>query len=249
MLLRNFKMSDDLTFRFSDWSWNEFPLTADKFMGWIKNTPDSEDVVNLFMNYETFGEFQNAGTGIFEFLKALPLFAEQMDIDFETPSEVFDKRKPIDQINVPYPMSWADEERDLSAWFGNELQRSAIEKLNSIGERVRLSHDRRLLQDWYYLQSCNHFYCMSTKYLANSVVYNHFSSYESPYDAFTNYMNVLSDFIDRVNSQFPEGIDNEELNSLLKTIEAQGALIAELEAKTSSSTTSAKKKSTKSSKA
>lgn len=248
VLLRNFKMSDDLTFRFSDWSWSEFPLTADKFMNWIKDTPDSEDVVNLFMNYETFGEYQNAGTGIFEFLKALPLFAEQMGIDFETPSEVFDKRKPIDQINVPYPMSWADEERDLSAWFGNELQRSAIDKLNSIGERVRLSNDRRLLQDWYFLQSCNHFYCMSTKYIANSVVYSRMSNYETPFDAFTNYMNVLSDFIDRVNSQFPEGVDNEELNSLLQTIEAQGKVIADLESQIASQGTT-KKKSSKSLKA
>jgi alpha-amylase len=142
---------------------------------------------------------------------------------------VLQKRKPIDQINVPYPISWADEERDLSAWLGNELQRSAFDKLYGIGERVRLSNDKRLLQDWYYLQSSDHFYYMSTKHFSDGAMHSHFSPYDSPYEAFMNYMNVLSDFIDRVNGQFPEGVDNEELNSLLKTIDAQGELIANLE--------------------
>lgn len=229
VLCKNFKMSDDITFRFSDWGWDQYPLTAEKFLSWIENLPASEDVVNLFMNYETFGEMQNAGTGIFEFLKALPYFASQMGINFETPSMVLQKRKPIDQINVPYPISWADEERDLSAWLGNELQRSAFDKLYGIGERVRLSNDRRLLQDWYYLQSSDHFYYMSTKHFSDGAMHSHFSPYDTPYEAFMNYMNVLSDFIDRVNGQFPEGVDNEELNSLLKTIDAQGELIANLE--------------------
>jgi alpha-amylase len=229
VLCKNFKMSDDITFRFSDWGWDQFPLTAEKFIGWIEALPENEDVVNLFMNYETFGEMQNAGTGIFEFLKALPYFASQCNIQFETPSMVLQKRKPIDQINVPYPISWADEERDLSAWLGNELQRSAFDKLYGIGERVRLSNDKRLLQDWYYLQSSDHFYYMSTKHFSDGAMHSHFSPYDSPYEAFMNYMNVLSDFIDRVNGQFPEGVDNEELNSLLKTIDAQGELIANLE--------------------
>ena len=229
VLCKNFKMSDDITFRFSDWGWDQYPLTAEKFLSWIENLPASEDVVNLFMNYETFGEMQNAGTGIFEFLKALPYFASQMGINFETPSMVLQKRKPIDQINVPYPISWADEERDLSAWLGNELQRSAFDKLYGIGERVRLSNDRRLLQDWYYLQSSDHFYYMSTKHFSDGAMHSHFSPYDTPYEAFMNYMNVLSDFIDRVNGQFREGVDNEELNSLLKTIDAQGELIANLE--------------------
>ena len=220
-------------------------------MEWIKETPEAEDVVNLFMNYETFGELQSAGTGIFEFLKALPYFADKMNIDFQTPSMVIEKRKPIDQIHVPYPMSWADEERDLSAWLGNELQRSAFDKLNAIGERVRLSNDRRLVQDWLYLQSSDHFYYMSTKYFSDGSVHSHFSPYDTPYEAFMNYMNVLSDFIERVNSVFPEGVDNEELNSLLQTIEAQGKIIAELEetnkkllAKEKNVTTAAPKKKT-----
>lgn len=244
VLCKNFKMSDDITFRFSDWGWDQYPLTAEKFLSWIENLPASEDVVNLFMNYETFGEMQNAGTGIFEFLKALPHFASQMGINFETPSMVLQKRKPIDQINVPYPISWADEERDLSAWLGNELQRSAFDKLCGIGERVRLSNDRRLLQDWYYLQSSDHFYYMSTKHFSDGAMHSHFSPYDSPYEAFMNYMNVLSDFIDRVNGQFPEGVDNEELNSLLKTIDAQGELIANLEKQLQKATTAEPKKRT-----
>lgn len=233
LLLKNSELSNDITFRFSDWSWNEFPLDAKKFINWISSTQETEDVINLFMGYETFGEVQNAGTGIFDFLKALPQFAAEAGIDFQTPSQVFGSRKPVDKISVPYPMSWADEERDLSAWLGNELQQSAFNKLCSIGERVRLTYDKRLLQDWYYLQSSDHFYFMSTK---NSI-HRQNCWYESPYDAFMNYMNVLSDFIDRVNSMFPEGVDNEELNSLLQTIEAQSKMIAELEGK------SAKKKS------
>lgn len=244
VLCKNFKMSDDITFRFSDWGWDQYPLTAEKFLSWIENLPASEDVVNLFMNYETFGEMQNAGTGIFEFLKALPYFASQMGINFETPSMVLQKRKPIDQINVPYPISWADEERDLSAWLGNELQRSAFDKLYGIGERVRLSNDRRLLQDWYYLQSSDHFYYMSTKHFSDGAMHSHFSPYDTPYEAFMNYMNVLSDFIDRVNGQFPEGVDNEELNSLLKTIDAQGELIANLEKQLHNATVTAPKKKT-----
>lgn len=227
LLLKNSELSNDITFRFSDWSWNEFPLDAKKFINWISSTQETEDVINLFMGYETFGEVQNAGTGIFDFLKALPQFAAEAGIDFQTPSQVFGSRKPVDKISVPYPMSWADEERDLSAWLGNELQQSAFNKLCSIGERVRLTYDKRLLQDWYYLQSSDHFYFMSTK---NSI-HRQNCWYESPYDAFMNYMNVLSDFIDRVNSMFPEGVDNEELNSLLQTIEAQSKMIAELEGK------------------
>ncbi len=224
LLLKNSTLSDDITFRFSDWSWNEFPLTADKFMGWIKNQPETEDVINLFMGYETFGEIQKKETGIFEFLKALPQFAEQLGIDFETPSQIFE-RKPVDQVSVPYPMSWADEEKDLSAWLGNDLQHSAFDKLYSIGERVRLSYNKSLLQDWYYLQSSDHLYFMSTK----SGFHRQNCWYDSPYDAFMNYMNVLSDFVDRVNSMFPEGVDNEELNSLMQTIEAQSKVIAELQ--------------------
>lgn len=227
LLLKNTTLSDDITFRFSDWSWNEYPLTADKFMNWIKNSPASEDVINLFMGYETFGEIQNASTGIFDFLKALPRFAAEANIQFQTPSQVIGSRKPVDQLCVPYPMSWGDEEKDLSPWCGNELQKSAFSKLYAIGERVRLSNDKRIWQDWIYLQSSDHLYFMSTK----PGMHRPNCWYESPYDAFMNYMNVLSDFIDRVNSMFPEGVENEELNSLIKTIKSQEQEISELQAK------------------
>jgi alpha-amylase len=230
ILFKNFKLSDDITFRFSDWGWDQFPLTADKFMDWIAETPESEKIVNLFMNYETFGELQSVQTGIFEFLKALPHFAEQKGITFVTPSEILDKLKPVDQISILFPISWADEERDVSAWLGNELQKEAFRKVYEIGERVRLSRDRRLMQDWYYLQTSDHFYYMSTKHFSDGAVHRHYSPYDSPYEAFMNYMNVLGDFIDRVNSQFPEGVDNEELHSLLQTINAQEELINKLKA-------------------
>lgn len=228
LLLKNFKLSDDVTFRFSDWGWDQFPLTADKYIDWIANTPPEENIVNLFMGYETFGEMQSEGTGIFAFLKALPKFAAQRGITFVTPSEVFDKQKPVGSINVPYPISWADEERDLSAWLGNDLQKEAFNKLREIGDRVRMSKDLKLKQDWYYLQSSDHFYYMCTKYFSDGAVHSHYSPYDSPYEAFMNYMNVLSDFIDRVNSKFPAGVDNEELNSLTQTINAQEDLIAQL---------------------
>ena len=228
ILFKNFKLSDDIAFRFSDWNWDQYPLTADKFMSWIAETPASEKIINLFMNYETFGELQGAQSGIFEFLKALPYFAEQKGITFATPSEVISKLKPVDQISVIFPISWADEERDVSAWLGNELQKEAFRKVYDIGERVRLSKDRRLMQDWYYLQTSDHLYYMSTKHFSDGAVHRHYSPYDSPYEAFMNYMNVLGDFIDRVNSQFPEGLDNEELHSLLQTINAQENLIKEL---------------------
>jgi alpha-amylase len=230
ILLKNFKLSDDIAFRFSDWKWDQYPLTADKFINWIAATPASEKVINLFMNYETFGELHSAQTGIFEFLKALPQFAEQKKITFSTPSEIISKMKPVDQITVIYPISWADEERDVSAWLGNELQKETFRKVHDIGERVRLSKDRRLMQDWYYLQTSDHLYYMSTKHFSDGAVHRHYSPYDSPYEAFMNYMNVLSDFIVRVNAQFPEGVDNEELNSLLQTINAQESLIGKLKA-------------------
>lgn len=229
LLLKNYKLSDDITFRFSDWSWDQFPLTADKLINWISACPKEEDVFNLFMNYETFGELQSKESGIFEFLKAIPRMAEKADINFETPATLFSKRKPIDRIDVPYPISWADEERDTSAWLGNELQRSAFNILYSIRDKVRLCTDRKILQDWYYLQTSDHFYYMSTKHFSDGAVHNHFSPYETPFEAFTNYMNVLSDFMIRVREKFPEGVDVEELNSLMKTIDAQGKIIAQLE--------------------
>ena len=228
MLLKNSKLSDDIAFRFSNMEWDSYPLTADKYMNWIASTPAEEQIVNLFLNLETFGEMQSRETGIFQFLEALPRFAAENGIDFWTPSEAVSKLKPVDSLSVPFPISWADEARDTSAWLGNKLQNEAFRKLYSIAERVRLCDDRRLKQDWYYLQASDHFFYMCTKHLADGAVHSHFSPYETPFQAFTNYMNVLADFIVRVEEQYPLSIENEELNALLTTIRNQAREIETL---------------------
>lgn len=227
LLLKNSRFSDDIAYKFSDYTWNEYPLTAEKFISWIASTPQEEEVINLFMNYEVLGNLQPSHSGIFEFIKALPRFAFEKGINFSTPSEIMDTKKPVGAINVPETISWADEERDVSAWLGNKLQQSALKSLYGIGERVRLCIDRQLKQDWMYLQSSDHFYYMSTKHFGSNN--SNFSPYMSPYDAFNNYMNVLSDFIVRVKSQYPDTVDNEELNALLTTIHNQEMEIKRLQ--------------------
>jgi alpha-amylase len=229
LLLKNSKMSDDISFRFSDYQWSEYPLTADKFIDWISKVPENEQLINLFMNYETFGNLQPKESGIFEFLKALPYYAFQKGITFSTPSEVVANLKPVEALSVPDLISWTDEERDLSAWIGNALQNEAFNKIYSMSERIRMIKDRGILQDWLYLQTSDHFFYMSTKHSSDGAVHKHFSPYESPFEAFTNYMNILSDFMIRVRAQFPSGIEDEELNSLVTTIQNQERTIADLE--------------------
>ncbi len=221
LLLKNSKLSDDISFRFSNHEWESYPLTADKYIDWIASLPQEEQLVNLFMNYETFGELQPQQSGIFDFMRALPRFAADRNVQFWTPSEVISKLKPVSEMSVPSPISWADEARDTSAWLGNTLQQEAVKKLYSIGERVRLCKDKRIKQDWNYLQASDHFFYMSTKHNSDGNVHSHYSPYDSPYTAFTNYMNVLSDFMTRVEAQYPAEIDNEELNALLLTIKNQ----------------------------
>lgn len=228
LLLKNSKLSDDISFRFNNTNWAAYPLTAEKYIGWIASLPQEEQLVNLFMNYETLGEMQPRESGIFEFMKALPRFAAEHDIQFWTPSEVISKLKPVDELTVMHPISWADEERDASAWLGNILQKEAFEKLYSIGERVRLCQDRGIKQDWNYLQASDHFFYMSTKHNSDGTIHSLYSPYDSPYAAFTNYMNVLSDFMIRVEQQYPSDIDNEELNALLLTIRNQEHEIEDL---------------------
>ncbi|MBP3298456.1 MAG: glycoside hydrolase family 57 protein [Muribaculaceae bacterium] len=228
LLLKNDKLSDDISRNFSDRDWDEFPLTADKYMDWIAALPEDHQIINLFMSMETFGEFQPHETGIFDFMAALPRFAAERGITFMTPTEAVMKLKPVGEISVPFPMSWADEARDVSAWKGNALQNEALAKLYSVAERVNLCTDRRLKQDWEYLQSSDHFFYMSTKNLADGTAHASFSPYESPYGAFTNYMNVLADFIVRVEEQYPLEIENEELNSLVLTIRNQAQEIETL---------------------
>ncbi len=226
LLLKNDKFSEDISMRFNNYTWSEYPLTADKYMSWIASTPESEQLICLFMNYDVLGSLHPAESGIFDFFKALPRYAADKGISFSLPSEVFNLLKPVDSISVPYPMSWVDEEKDTSSWLGNILQQEAFRKVNGISERTRLCEDRRIKQDWSYLQSSDHFYYMSTKHMGGGA----FSPYDNPYEAFNNYMNVLSDFILRVNAQFPETIENEELNSLLTTIRNQGDEILALQA-------------------
>ena len=221
ILLRNAKLSDDISRRFSNTEWEEYPLTADRYMDWIASTPAEEQIINLFMNLETFGEFHPRESGIFQFLEAIPYFARERGVEFLTPTEAVSKLKPVGELSVMHPISWADEARDTSAWLGNKLQNEAFQKLYSVAERVHLCEDRRLKQDWYYLQGADHLYYMSTKHFADGAAHSTFSPYETPFQAFTNYMNVLADFIVRVEEQYPLSIENEELNALLTTIRNQ----------------------------
>ena len=186
------------------------------------------------MTMETFGQLQNRESGIFQFLEALPRFAAERGIEFITPTEAVSKIKAVAELGVPFPMSWADEARDTSAWLGNQLQKEAFDKLYSVSERVRLCDDRRLKQDWYYLQASDHFFYMSTKHQADGEIHSLYSPYDSPYQAFTNYMNVLADFIVRVEEQYPLSIENEELNALLTTIRNQAREIETLNKEVSS---------------
>ena len=234
VLLRNSKLTEDISSRFSDTNWSAFPLTADKYMDWIAATPEEEQIINIWFNMDTFGASQPATTGIFQFLEALPRFAKDRGIEFWTPSEAVSKIKPISEISIHHPISGIDEARDTTAWLGNKLQNEAFNKLYSVAERVRLCDDRRLKQDYWYLQCADNLYYMSTKHFADGAAHSMFSPYETPFAAFTNYMNVLSDFLVRVEEQYPQSIDNEELNSLLQTIRNQSREIETLKAQTES---------------
>lgn len=201
VLLRNFRLSDDIAFRFSEQSWSEWPLTAEKYVDWINAVDVKQPVINLFMDYETFGEHQWKETGIFDFLTSLPEKAFQnSDIVFRTPTELSDSLESVGSIHVPFPASWADEERDLTAWLGNELQDEAFDTLYSLTQKVRLVQDDAIKRDWLYLQSSDHFYYMCTKWFSDGEVHKYFNPYNSPYEAFINYMNVLSDFSIRVDN-------------------------------------------------
>jgi len=199
VLLKNFKLSDDIAFRFSNHDWSEFPLTTEKFVSWLNALDPKEEVINLFMDYETFGEHQWKETGIFEFLKALPhAVLKYSDFKFSTPSEIVKKIDPVGVIHVPHPISWADEERDLTAWLGNELQDEAFNNLYNCYDRVKEINDPEIWKDWLYLQTSDHFYYMCTKWFSDGDVHKYFNPYNSPYEAFVNFMNILSDFIIRL---------------------------------------------------
>ncbi len=199
VMLRNYQLSDDIAFRFSEKGWSEYPVTAEKFCGWLNNMEDEHELLNLFMDYETFGEHQKAESGIFDFFKAMVgQVLSDTDFVFATPQEISLKHKPVDAVHVPHPISWADEERDLTAWLGNELQDEAFEKLYSVQETMMKCQDEELLRDWNFLQGSDHFYYMCTKWFSDGEVHSYFNPYGSAYEAFINYMNVLSDFLIRV---------------------------------------------------
>ena len=217
LLVRNHKLSDDIAFRFSNMS-----LSAENFISWIANLPQEEKVINLGFGYEALGITQPANTGIFEFMKALPYHAMEQQMNFVLPTEITKRSDSAGALSVPEPISWVGNDKDLTPWTANDLQQEALNKLYAVGERVRLCSDKPLLRDWLILQSTDHF-----RYMSHKDAYR--THYESAYDAFMNYMNVLADFLERVDAQYPTTIDNEELNELLKTINQQEKKIEDLE--------------------
>ncbi len=203
LLLKNFQLSDDIAFRFSEKRWSEWPLTTEKYTKWLNALSPKTEVVNLFMDYETFGEHQWAETGIFDFLNALPgSIIKSSDYSFSTLSEVSNSLQTVSPLHIPYPISWADEERDLTAWLGNELQDEAFNKLYSIEDKVKKCNDEEIIKMWRYLQTSDNFYYMCTKWFSDGEVHKYFNPYNSPYEAFINYMNVLSDFIILVDEKY-----------------------------------------------
>jgi len=205
LLLKNYTLSDDIAFRFSNQAWGEWPLTTEKFVHWLNSIDEGDEIVNLFMDYETFGEHQWEETGIFDFMRNLPkrVFSDS-NFEFLTPSQAIEKHQPVAKMHVQYPISWADEERDLTAWLGNNLQDEAFNKLYSLLDKMNFVIDQNLLRDWKYLQTSDHFYYMCTKWFSDGDVHKYFNPYDSPYDAFINYMNVLSDFMMRVDKYLEE---------------------------------------------
>ena len=198
LLLKNYSLSDDIAFRFSNRAWPEWPLTAEKFARWISNINGNGNVVNLFMDYETFGEHQWVDTGIFDFMRHLPeAVLRHPDNDFRTPSEVVQSYKPVDTVDVPNVISWADTERDLSAWLGNPMQSNAIHELYRLEGKIKQTGDEKIIADWRKLQASDHFYYMCTKYLADGDVHKYFNPYDSPYDSYINFMNVLGNLQNR----------------------------------------------------
>ena len=195
LLLKNYRLSDDIAFRFSNKAWAEFPLTAEKFANWAHGINANGEIINLFMDYETFGEHQWEYTGIFEFMEALPsaIFAHP-DFDFITPSEAAKRYGIVGELDVHNFMSWADMERDLTAWLGNDMQQDSIEYLYSLQDRVFLCKNPELTNTWRRLQTSDHFYYMCTKWFSDGDVHAYFNPYSNPYDAYVNYMNILADF-------------------------------------------------------
>lgn len=198
LLLKNYRLSDDIAFRFSNRDWSDWPLTADKFAAWVNSVNGCGYVVNLFMDYETFGEHQWKETGIFDFMRHLPAeIFKHPDNDFKTPSEAIEAYNAVGQIDIPNTISWADIERDLSAWKGNAMQENALAELYRLEEQVEKANDPDIITDWRKLQTSDHFYYMCTKWFSDGDVHKYFNPYDSPYDAYINFMNVLDNLDNR----------------------------------------------------
>jgi len=215
LLLKNYRLSDDIAFRFSNRDWNQWPLNAHKFAEWVNSVNGCGFVTNLFMDYETFGEHQWEDTGIFNFLRHLPdEILKHPDNNFKTPSEVAAAYDAVDVVDVPYTISWADIERDLSAWLGNPMQHNALAELYRLEETVKQTKDKDIIRDWRKLQTSDHFYYMCTKWFADGDVHKYFNPYDSPYDSYINFMNVL----DNLNSRCNEILAQNRTRLLLSTV-------------------------------
>ncbi|MCK4958806.1 MAG: glycoside hydrolase family 57 protein [Planctomycetes bacterium] len=207
LLLKNYTLSDDIAFRFSNQDWKEYPLMAGKFAHWINRFNGNGNVINLFMDYETFGEHQWEDTGIFNFMEHLPEeVLKHPDNNFKTPTEVVQSYDAVDTVDVPHIISWADTERDLSAWLGNAMQSNALHEVYQIEKLIKQARDERLIADWRKLQTSDHFYYMCTKYFADGDVHKYFNPYDSPYDSYINYMNVLSNLKRRCDNLTAENV-------------------------------------------
>ncbi len=203
LLLKNYSLSDDIAFRFGNRAWPEYPLTAEKFARWVNRVNGNGQCVNLFMDYETFGEHQWEDTGIFSFMYHLPEHVlKHPDNSFKTPSELIDSYDAVDTVDVPHIISWADTERDLSAWLGNAMQSNALHEVYKLEKIIKQTHNDELLSDWRKLQTSDHFYYMCTKYFSDGDVHKYFNPYESPYDSYINFMNVLTNLKDRCSKSF-----------------------------------------------
>jgi alpha-amylase len=231
VFMRNYHLSDDISFRFSNTDWSEFPLTSEKFIGWLNKLTPNEEIVNLFFNYESLGERQTKESGIFDFMESLAQgIVQNTTLKFTTPSEALGEIQPVSVVSVPHPISWADEERDLTVWLGNEMQKEALGKLYEMSARMMKCNDPELKKDWNYLQASDHFYYMSTKFFSSGEARSYFNPFDSPYEAFINYMNVLSDFKIRLNAVVPEDELDENMKILHRIIDEKDEKIKKMEA-------------------
>ncbi|MCA9486710.1 polysaccharide deacetylase family protein [Candidatus Woesearchaeota archaeon] len=205
LFLKNYKLSDDIAFRFGDKHWEQYPLTPQKYVSWLDRSKN-DDIVNLFMDYETFGEHQLEESGIFKFLREMPLEALQKGHSFVTPSEALEKFEVKAELDVPFLMSWADSSRDLSAWLGNKMQQESAREIFELEGEIKRSGDEQLLKDWRALTSSDHFYYMCTKQTEDGVFHNYFCPYGTPYDSYVFFMNALNDLIVRLKRKQDERV-------------------------------------------